>query len=403
MWHRVISINKPAGFVLVAVAAITAGLLLLAGFFLEQSTSEIKISKSENVATETYYLAEAGANEAIYKLKNDPDWRSKFIAGVLSNETLVRNSVFDADGSYTVVANSIGSALADITVTAQHNLGGQQTQRIIQIRLARATNSADSWEQAVFGGGTGGQQNGNITFERNCAITGGKVHANQDFKVTSKAILTINDGEATSSNNIIINNKSELVLNNSTQTEGADSIGMPAIDFDSASPTSLKNRADQVYSSADFENLPGGTTLNGITFVTGDAEWTNKDLTINGILSASGDVEITLGASDALVINSTATGSGIMAKDDLEVDLNGGSLTMAGLLYSANQFILDTSGNPVFDVTGGIITWHLLIQGVDTGTCSVLYDSLLVYQPLDPVLNGTESPIIEVNHWEEQY
>ena len=92
-----------------------------------------------------------------------------------------------------------------------------------------------------------------------------------------------------------------------------------------------------------------------------------------------------------------------MAKDDLEVDLNGGSLTMAGLLYSANQFILDTSGNPVFDVTGGIITWHLLIQGVDTGTCSVLYDSLLVYQPLDPVLNGTESPIIEVNHWEEQY
>lgn len=403
MWHPEISINQRSGFVLVAVAAITASLLLLAGFFLEQSTSEIKISKSENVATQTYYLAEAGANEAIYKLKNDPDWRSKFLIGALSNETLVRNQVFDDDSSYTIVASSLSSALASITVTARHTLGSQQTQRIIQTTLARATNSADSWNQSVFGGGTGGQQNGNITFERDCSITGGTVHANQDFKITSKSTLTINDAAATSSNNIIINNQSQLVLNNSTQVEGAPSIGMPVVDFDSTSPTSLKNRADQVYTTSQFSALPAGTTLNGITFVTGDADWSNKDLTINGLLAASGDIEIELGVGDALVINSTGTGSGILGKDDVEIELNGGSLTMAGLLYAAKQFTLDTSGNPVFDVTGGIITWHLLMQGVDTGTCNILYDSLLVYQPLDPVLNGTESPIIEVNHWEEQY
>lgn len=395
------------GFVLVAVATIMTALFFLGSYFLEQSTGEIRISKSENAATKAYYLAEAGANEAVYKLKNDATWKSKFLAGTLAGDTASRNQVFDANGSYTIAATSVGSALADITVTATYTIGTQQAKRIIKSRFARADNPADVWTQSLYGGGQGGQQNGNITTNRNCTINGGKIHANQNFKVTSQSTLTVNDAEVASSNNIVVNAGSTLTLNNSTQTEGQPVIGMPQVDFDSASGTSLKNRASQTYTAADFAALPSGTTLNGITYITGDAVWTNKNITINGIIASSGDIKITLNSGKTFTVNSNApTGSGIMAKDEIAISLDMATLTLNGLVYAANELDVDvatTDNDANLIVTGGVIGWHVDIDGYDKGACSLTFDQDLAWAPLDPVLNGTESPIIEVNHWEEQY
>jgi hypothetical protein len=44
-------------------------MLFLASYLVEQSISESRIAKSEDSATKAYYVAEAGVNEAIYKLK----------------------------------------------------------------------------------------------------------------------------------------------------------------------------------------------------------------------------------------------------------------------------------------------------------------------------------------------
>lgn len=401
------SSKSPLGFVLVAVAAIMTALFFLGSYFLEQSTGEIRISKSENAATKAYYLAEAGANEAVFKLKNDATWKSKFLLGTLSGDTVSRNAVFDSNGSYTIAATSVGDALADVTVTATYLVGSQQAKRVIKTRFARADNPASEWSQSLYGGGTGGQQNGNVTVNRNCTINGGKVHANQTIKVTSKSTLTINDAAVSASNNIIVNNQSTLTLNNSTQSEGDPTVGMPQIDFDSASATSLKNRADQTYTAAAFAALPSGTILNGVTFVNGNAAWTNKNLTINGILASSGDITISLNANKTVTINSNEqTGSGLLGKDDVQVTLDQATLTINGLLYASKELDIDvasTNNDATFTITGGVIGWHLDIDGYDKGACTITFDQDLAWAPLDPVLNGTESPIIEVNHWEEQY
>jgi hypothetical protein len=397
--------TKPTqpGFVLIVVTATIATLLFLAGYFLEQSTSEIRIAKSENAATKSYYLAEAGANEAVYKLKNDTNWRTKFLDGTLANETATRSNVFDTYGSYTISATSVSDALADITITANYSSGGQQAKRVIRTRLARATNPASTWSQSFYAGGTGGQQNGDITTERNCTINGGVLHANQNFKVTSQSTLTVNNATVSSSNNIVVNAGSSLVLNDSTQTEGTPAVGMPQVDFDSSSPTSLKNRADQIYTSAAFQNLPSGTVLNGITFVTGDASWTNKNLTINGILASSDDIHFSLNSGKTVTISSSASGSGILSKDDINISLTGSTFSLNGLVYASEEVEIETSGSVSFSVTGGIVGWHVKLEGSDSGTCTITYDDTLASQPLDPVYNGSESPIIEVNHWEEQY
>ncbi len=403
MWRHVIN-NQRKGFVIILVATIMTALLFLTGYFLEQSTSEIKISKSENTATKSYYLAEAGINEAIYRLKNNSDWRIKFLAGSLINETFTRNNVFDTQGSYTITANSLTPALADITATATYNLGNQQARRVIKTRLARATNPVFNWSQSFYAGGVGGQQNGNLTVERNCTVNGGILHANQNLKVTSKSKFTVNNAQVTSSNNIIVNSGSSLVLNNSTRQEGLPLVAMPQVDFDSASPLSYKNRANQIYTATQFASLPGNTILNGITFISGNAVWNNKNLTINGLLVSSGSITIDLEDDKILTINSHASGSGILSKKSLVINAEeNAQININGLLYSTSFFDMVFEDSASFDLTGGIIGWHINLDGDDTGVCVITYDESLVLTPLDPVYNSGDSPIIEVNHWEEQY
>ncbi len=404
MLTRVTLNNQTAGFVLLLVVAVMGTLLFLAGYFLEQAVSEIKIAKNESAAAKSYYLAEAGINEAIYKFKNDSNWRIKFLTGALVNETVTRANVFDGSGNYTVVATSISNALADITTTATYNIGNQQTKRVIKTRLARATNPALSWPQSFYAGGRGGQQNGNLTVERNCSVNGGVLHANQNLKVTSRANFIVNNAGVTSTNNIIVNAGSNLILNNSTKTEGLPLVPMPQVDFDSVSLTSYKNRADQTYTAAQFAALPSGTILNGITFVSGDATWTNKNLTINGLLVSSGRITINLNGSKTLTTNNHISGSGILSKTSLIINaVNTAQVNIQGLLYASSAFSMNFEDDTSFTITGGIIGWHVTLAGDDAGVCNITYNESLILTPLDPVYNLGDSPIIEVNHWEEQY
>ena len=141
-------LNNPPGFVLVAVTTVMAALLFLASYLLDQATGEIKISKNENAATKAYYLAEAGVNEAMYKLKNDSTWKTNFINGSFPSGgiTVNRNNVFDQFGNYNLTVTGVGNTpgLADIVVNATYATGtNKSAKRVIKTRLWRATNTAN--------------------------------------------------------------------------------------------------------------------------------------------------------------------------------------------------------------------------------------------------------------------
>src|SRR3989344_7367764 len=66
--------------VIVVIAFLALGiLLLLSSYLLSFTTVESKTAASQGVSVKTYYLAEAGIQEAIWKLKNDPTWRDNFM------------------------------------------------------------------------------------------------------------------------------------------------------------------------------------------------------------------------------------------------------------------------------------------------------------------------------------
>ena len=66
------------GVILVITFLILGVLLTLGSYFLTFALIESRISQSQVIATQTYYLAEAGINEAIWKIKNDPTWMANF-------------------------------------------------------------------------------------------------------------------------------------------------------------------------------------------------------------------------------------------------------------------------------------------------------------------------------------
>ena len=58
--------------VIIIITLLSLGIMLFLGtYFLSFVLAEARISKSQEVAVKTYYLTEAGINEAIWKLKND--------------------------------------------------------------------------------------------------------------------------------------------------------------------------------------------------------------------------------------------------------------------------------------------------------------------------------------------
>ena len=66
------------GSVLIFAILILAVMLFLASYFISFSLTGSQMSSSQANATKTYYLAEAGIQEAIFKLKNDASWKNAF-------------------------------------------------------------------------------------------------------------------------------------------------------------------------------------------------------------------------------------------------------------------------------------------------------------------------------------
>lgn len=391
------------GFALLTAVIILGALSALTLAFVAVGLTDIRITQAHAATLKAYYLAEAGTAEMIRAIQDDPALESSFLNGTLSpsNSTITRSGVFEPQGSYTTYATSTAPAVADITSTGTFSLVGGAAQRVSRTSIARATGTPGVWALPLFAGGVGGQQNGNITIRIPVNVIGEDVQANQNLRISGgSAVLTITNGDAKASNNIIVQTGGTLTVINGTQQEGVAAISMPAVDFDSDSPSSLKNRADATYTPAEFNALPSGTTLSGIIYVTSPLTITNQTLTIVGQLAVNGALDIN-NPGNLITVVPAIEGSGILANGNLTVET---PLVVSGVLYSNRVLTIDpdTQVGVTIDITGGVIGWVGIIQGRSDATLNIVYDQALVSTPLDPDLNAGASLIV-LNHWEEEY
>lgn len=331
--------KKQQGVILIISALVLLILLILGSYFLTFILTESKISRAELVAAQSYYLAEAGLNEAIWRLINDPDWQAGFITPPLCENwsaNLSRDNLLLPDSSYQIQIQNQQCGQAELIATSTIKFGKEKSsQRVIKIKAYRALGSLTE-NSPFFTGGTSENMDisasvlnvyqGNIFSNNNINI--------KDFssvKIFDNPETDLKEGKALVHNNLNLSWSSQLAAEaicskNYCRGDCADqgcpptNVSMPMIDFDSAAASSYKNRAialEQnnlcsilcngivcsqkcVLTEGEFEDLlwrvglNGTLTLNsGITYVTGRIELRGgRQLVINGVLVADETVDI---------------------------------------------------------------------------------------------------------------
>lgn len=341
------------GVIIILVFLIMGLLFLLGAYFLSFAVVETKISSSQKQAGKTYYIAESGINEAIWKLKNDitlldgdSQWADDFIDP--NKNPYLDGSYWSASfthsfegGSYSVSIQNTARGKGIITAVSTVPLdGGKTSQRIVKTAVFKALASPIE-NSGIFTGGA--SENIDIDLS-NIRVNKGNLFCNNNLNISWFSNIDINDNPDTEDileGQILVANNFKNLLSNIDSTAicaknsctqncsgyspgltscPPDSVSVPIVNFDGSDQYSFKTRAQNaeslglcqalcngnpcstkcVFSQNEFEDIlwdigQGGTlTLNNqITYVTGTIDLKGgKTLIINGTLVSDDNIYI---------------------------------------------------------------------------------------------------------------
>jgi len=400
------------GIALLVTVLLMSLILFSSLYFLNFSLMEKKISHSQAWGAKTYYLAEAGIAEMVWRLRNNETYKNNFETDPNWTTNFTRNDPFGAgSGSYTVTIANSSQAHGEIVSVGTIDVGGERdSQRVIRTTVFKALGQSGVEDSA-------GYADGNIDISASMVnFYNGSGRSNNDFTLNSGSAIFV-DSDLKAVRNYIESWTSTSTIGGTIYAHNyppaAEELSMPAIDFDSDSPDSYENKADIIYTSAEFADLMEDNqnlTLNGpITYVDGDVELRGgQNLTINGLLVVGRDFIVgdrycfgsRCGRSSVTVNHSEGQPAGILAKRKVYFKFWTGNVNINGIVYANDQ--LDILSFPLgfsFDVIGGLISRKLTITSVWEPINITHNNDYLV-----EVLSATEfSPVITVEHWEEEY
>lgn len=393
------------GFILITVMVITMVLLALSFSLVKAITSELIISRSQKAGTICFYLAEAGIKEAIWRVKNDPGARDKFINSENGLTTFEHNPALIENGSYSVQIQNTAKGAAEITSTGFYNLASDiKAQRVIKVEIAQATSQSPLTDVAAFSGGASGNEDIRIA-AANVRVINGSMISNRNIDIWLFGNVNV-DKDVKAVRDIRVWPFSNLTAGGQI-IEGISPLEMPLIDFDSADPNSLKSLAaaqGQVFTRQQLRNMllnNPNLVLNGYIYVTGTVDiqpW--QTLTVNGVLAADGAVTVGhLIFSGSLTVNHPeGQKSGIFSKQSLVIK-GGGKANINGLIYIGDRIDIDASmPNNTIVVNGALYARRMYIWGFRT--VNITQNNDYVNELIAPVF---QTPVIEIQHWEEEY
>ena len=403
---------KNNGFALITSLFVMLLLLSLGIYAAGFTLTELKISSSQSASIKTYYLAESGVAEAIWKIKNDPTWKANFEDNPSWNLTYTRNSALYSNGSYTIKIVNSDLAKGEITVTAYLNMGTYTAKRVIQTSIYKAIGVSAIGQNGEFA-------DGNIDMSGSVVnIFNGGFFSNLNIIINFWSVINAT-GDVKAVGNINTNQSSYIVASSTqdkTYHPPPTAIAMPAVSFDNVGDTdSYKARASHIYTAQQFDdlmwaNVNGTTTLNGITYVTGDISIKGPTkLVINGALVADGG--ITVGENtlfccwgskcdrSTVTINEATSGpSGLLSKGTISFELCLETFNAKGLIYGNDKIDVLSLPNDI-NIFGAMASRKITLTSLWQGF-NITYDNDIVSYGLgDPQF----SPIVTVEHWEEEY
>ncbi len=406
-------IFKHTGFALITSIFIMLLMLSLGLYATSFVITGMKISDSQANSVKTYYLAEAGVAQAIWKIKNDATWKNNFESDANWTMDYARNSALYSNGSYRIQIANSDLAKGDITVTASLDLGsGNIAKRVVKVGVYKALG-----QSVIDSIGEYSDGNMNISGSYLNVLNGG-IFSNSNIQIKQSSIVHASGTVAAVRN--LLTNGGTIFASSSLDmhtTPKPVSIPMPAVSFDNArDPNSYKARANNIYSASQFSNLLWANqnktlTLNGITYVTGAVDIKGRtNLIINGILVADGDITIghdtnnccwgtSCGYANVTTTRPNEDGpAGILSKGDITFDACLNSFNGVGLIYADSNLNISSLPHKIY-LTGAFVANSLSMSSIWQSVDLTVDNSAVVYTLGDPQF----SPIVTIDHWEEEY
>lgn len=403
------------GSALIIVILLMGVLLSLSLYFLSFSLIEKRISDSQFKGLETYHLAEAGIEEMVWLLKNNETYKNNFETTPDWEFSFSRDNPFGpGSGSYEVSIQNTGLAQGNITSTGtKETIAGNLSQRVVKTKVYKAiASSSDIEEMGILGG------HDVEIFLSKVNVSSSSLQANHDVTVSGFGselnvdydLIALNDYDK--SFGASVNVGGEIL--DSDSDPPPEELKMPSVSFDDPEdPNSYKAQADIIYTEDEFEDLidnaSGGSLVldSDITYIEGEIKIDRDvDLVVNGLLVANGDMTFgdfcfllfCCGKVDLTVNHESGKPSGLIANGDITFDYCLKSSDLNGVVYATKDFIFTDFSDQV-TITGAIFAREV-------GVFSVWQDLEIIYgaEEVQDSLSPTEfSPVVTVEHWEEEY
>jgi hypothetical protein len=405
------------GVGLILTIMIVTLMLFLGMYYLNLVITEKFISRSQSWGNKTYYLAEAGINEAVWLIKNDLRFKNDFENDPSWATTTIRIDPFGPNtGRYDVTLTNSSRAHAEVISTGSLNLGsGVTTQRVVKTFVYKAVGTSDIEDSTGYADGNIDISASNINFYA------GSAHSNNTFTVNNSSNVNVPDSNIKSVGNYLEHITANVTIGPGYRVYAANyppapvEINMPAVDFDFYKDWAIASGT--YFTDAQFETILENNMnvilSDPVTYVDGDVEVKGaRTLSINqGLLVVDRDFEIGFkknweggnGPSSLYITYASGTPSGILTGRHVNFFQYTDTVNVEGVVYASDEMYLTNldSYTNQFDVVGGLIARKLTFTSCWLPSyINLTHDDNILSTSLGV---ASSSHVIVVEHWEEEY
>jgi hypothetical protein len=398
------------GYALATILILLGVCMFGAAALVTISILESRISRSQQEGTVAYYVAEAGVNDAMWRLNNTTTYQAALSAGTLNASYAVSNQPATGQSfTVTLTTPAEGAGYAFIDVIGSSNNGTFTAQRRVQVTVFQGMGGTPvTGDNAFLAGGSATVTNGSSALNI----------LNGDFYARGAVVI----------NQATVNGAGRFIETLSTYSSNSSSVTVAGIHASNypPPPTSI---AIPGYNFAQYNSLPTNrctagqyaaqvqlrctptqlrnligsnssfTFNNAVVYVDSSLtmnSWArNKSITFNGLLVVNGDLSVTGAASNlALTFNNPGSNvSGLAVAGNIN---NSSATWVVNGVYYASGTATFTNSNAI-TVNGAVI----VAGGVSINT-GVSFTLNYVSSVITGVLGGTPTAV-QVQHWEEEY
>lgn len=328
-------LNNNKGAAMLIALVLMALLTTVAIMAVNRSTTDVELSFNQQHEEKAFYIAEAGAKLAYYKLDEDLEWRDGY------------NDVNYGDGSYTVsiTDSSTNSALYD-TVIIRSTGTFDKGMTVIEIEVVPST--INPFSSAMLGKtlveiknsfATDSYNSDSGTYAMTVQNIGGDVGSNGDIVIKNNGYVGGNVSTSLDGG-LSINNGATVTGDTTSSAPYFDIPDIPSSTYDLARATNdnLSGISGSfTYNSSDYSFV----TSSEVTFTTGTYYFESFELKNKSSLVIPPGDEVTIYVNGDVIIKNSAPVNADGTPDDLMIYSTGdielkNSSDFTGVIYAPN-------------------------------------------------------------------